>query len=507
MTVDPTEGGTTAPELRRALALSEQRYRTLVDRAGYGTFRFSPAGRFLEVNSSLVAMLGYDAPESVYRLDLATEVYLNPAEEGGLRQRANGPAFVDWVETRWKRRDGTAVVVRLSTRQSSDDAGGEPEAYEGIVEDVTERQRREEMLRRSERMASLGSTLAGVAHELNNPLAAITGFAQLLLKKWWPEDDRTALETIDYEARRSATIVRDLLTLVRERDGERRVRTNLNDVAERAAHTRRYAIWTAGIMCELQVDRTIPDVLGDRTQLEQVVLNLLINAEQAAASTAGPGRIIVRTRREGDYAVLEVEDNGPGISAEERSQIWDPFWTTKQEGEGTGLGLSIVRGIVSDHGGTVVLSGGDETNDDGLGGARFVIRLPVASAGVDADARARPGPQPLDVLVVDPGSSDLGFVERFLSSRGHAVLDATTAEQALRLAAQSDFDAVLCDADLLSCDGRPLAEVLRASAGCARARFVLATDGALDARSGSTDMRFVHRPYDVEELRRLIEGD
>ena len=155
------------------------------------------------------------------------------------------------------------------------DADGEVCAYDGIVEDVTERQRHDELLRRSERMASLGTTLAGVAHELNNPLAAIMGFAQLLLQKPWPSEDRAALETINHEAIRSATIVKDLLALTRKRDVERRVATDVNDIVGYIARTRRYALETAGIACTVELQPGLPLVHGDRAQLEQVMLNLL----------------------------------------------------------------------------------------------------------------------------------------------------------------------------------------------------------------------------------------
>src|SRR5581483_11661446 len=144
------------------------------------------------------------------------------------------------------------------------DADGVIEWYDAIVDDVTERQRQDELVRRTERMASLGTTLAGVAHELNNPLAAIMGFAQLLLKKPWPGEDKAALETINHEAIRSATIVKDLLTLARKRDVERRVRTDINDVVGYIARTRRYALETAGISCTLDLQPKLPLIFGDR---------------------------------------------------------------------------------------------------------------------------------------------------------------------------------------------------------------------------------------------------
>lgn len=500
-----TDNEQSTDDLRAALARSEARFDAFVRRAGYGIYRSSPDGRFLEANEVLAAMLGYDAADDLLALDLPADVYLDPVERERLMTRTPLSGFPEWVDTRWKRRDGTPVHVRLSVRAERN-ARGEIESYDGIVQDITEHQRHEELIRRSERMASLGTTLAGVAHELNNPLAAIMGFAQLLLKKQWPAEDRAALETINHEAIRSATIVRDLLAMARKRDVERRVRTDLNDVVGYIVRTRRYALETAGIVCDLELDPLLPPVFGDRAQLEQVVLNLVTNAEQALAASADMrhrgARLSVRTRHTEHDAIIEVEDNGPGIPEELRSHIWDPFWTTKDEGEGTGLGLAVVHGIVSDHGGSVALT------QTGPSGACFVIHLPLATDtphGVSVGQATRP----LDVLVVDPGAADLHFIERFLTSRGHAVINAGSGELAIRLASQASFDAVVCDAQLLGRDGHSIAESLRATSGCTASRFVLSTAAAIDKHNlpkvaGAT---VIMRPYDVEELRRLIEGD
>jgi hypothetical protein len=161
-------------------------------------------------------------------------------------------------------------------------------------------------------MAWRGAVLAGAAHELNNPLAAIMGFSQLLLRRRWPLEDRTALEAIHHEALRSATIVKDLLALARRRGIERRAPADVNGLVAYIVWTRRYALETAGIVCELELGPT-PPVRGDRTQLEQVILNLLNNAEQALrprrqTRSTSQGRILIRTRHEEPDVVVEVED-------------------------------------------------------------------------------------------------------------------------------------------------------------------------------------------------------
>jgi PAS domain S-box-containing protein len=498
----------TADELRAALRRAEERYDALIRRVGYGIYRSSIDGRFVEANHVLAGMLGYESPDNLLALDLPRDVYLDPQERDRLMQRPAIHGYPDWVDTKWKRADGSPITVRLSVRPEYD-AEGEIAGFDGIVMDVTELQRHEELLRRSERMASLGTTLAGVAHELNNPLAAIMGFAQLLLKKAWPTEDRAALETINHEAIRSATIVKDLLAMARKRDVERRVRTDVNDVVGYIIRTRRYALETAGIACALDLDPTLPLVFGDRAQLEQVVLNLINNAEQALGAQndtslqRGRGHIRILTRHDERDVMIEVEDDGPGIPESLRAKIWDPFWTTKDEGQGTGLGLAVVHSIVEDHGGSISLETAKAS------GARFVIRLPIAKADRPVPSSGH-ATRPLDVLVVDPGASDLLFVERFLTSRGHAVINAGSGELALRLAATGTFDAVVCDVRLSSRDGRPIAVALRETRGCAEARFVLSDASPIDQQSLPSpvaDAAIVARPYDVEELRRLIEGD
>lgn len=502
-------------ELQQALARAEQRYHVLVERAGYGSCRVGPELRLLEANRALVRMLGYaDAEELLAAGDLRA-LHLEPGDASRVLAACAAAAPGEWIETRWKKRDGSPVTVRIASHAA-------PEAtdvVELIAEDVTERQRQDQLMRRTERMAALGTTLAGVAHELNNPLAAIMGFAQLLLKKPWPDDDRAALETINHEAIRSAKVVKDLLALARTREVERRAPMSLNDIAGYILRTRRYALETYGIACELRLDASLPPVRGDRMQLEQVVLNLVANAEQALRSVldaAGEGerqasggghhaRIVVSTRHEEGTVVMEVADNGPGIPEEAQGRIWDPFWTTKQGTEGVGLGLSVVEHIVTEHGGSVHVESAPGR------GARFLVRLPAmrASARVVREGHEEQAQRPLDVLVVDAEPRSLSFITRFLTSRGHAVLAASGGARALRLAGQLTFDAVVCDASLGAPGEEDIAAALRALPGCAAARFVVSTDeGAERARRLAERLPFatvVAKPYDVEALRRLIE--
>jgi two-component system NtrC family sensor kinase len=309
-------------------------------------------------------------------------VYWDAAERDAVMASVRAGAPAEWLQVRWRRKDSSPITVRLSARLVRDEEGRELYC-EAIAEDVTERNRRDELLRRSERMASLGHTLAGVAHELNNPLAAVSGFAQLMLREARSEEDRTALETINREATRAGKIVKDLLTFARRPEAHPHEPVYVAEVARHIFATQRYAMETRGIRHELVVERDLPPVLADATQVEQVLLNLVVNARQAieaatetpdsaAARQAQPPTISLHVRRAGDAVVMEVADTGVGIAAADRERIWDPFWSSKEEGQGTGLGLAVVHGIVTAHGGTI------DVDSEAGRGTRFIIRLPAA---------------------------------------------------------------------------------------------------------------------------------
>jgi PAS domain S-box-containing protein len=497
--------GSDRDALTHALAQSEERFQRLVHRVHVGVFRASADGQLLEANPALVRMLGYACESDLLGLQLQRDLFADAAEGERFCQKLTR-APINRVSTRWKRRDGTSVTVRVSVREIRDE-DSKVSFYDGIVDDVTDRLRQQELLRRTERMACLGATLAGVAHELNNPLAAILGFAQLLMKKDVDAEARLALETIDHEASRAGRIVRDLLTLVRKRDTERRVRISLNEIVGYIVGTRRYALETHGIACISCADPQLPVVVGDRTQLEQVVLNLLNNAEQAVRSTREVGgHVQIRTLADGANAVLEIEDDGPGIPDDARERIWDPFWTTKGFASGTGLGLTVVRDIVAGHGGDIRVE--TVVGPDGQTGARFVVRLPgVCGQASPADEFTEAAVRALDVLVVDPDAQSSGFLTAFLGSRGHAALAAPDLEYATRLANHLSFDAVVCDASATS--GGSALEAFRSSAGCAAARFIITAGDPESTAKLRLPLppatALVMRPYDLEELRILLE--
>ena len=517
-------------EAEAMLAASETRYKSLILRAAFGIYRTSPDGRFLDVNPALVQMLGYDSAGELLGLNIAAHVYLDPEKRTELATRAQHGTLADWVHVRWKRRDGTPITARLSLRPVFDSGEGLV-AFEGIVEDVTDRLHQEELFRRSERMASLGHTVAGVAHELNNPLAAVSGFAQLLLREPRAADERAALETIEEEARRAARVVKDLLAFSRRQGSRSRSAVDVNEIVRYIVGTQRFALEARGIQCRVELADGLSAALADAAQLEQVVLNLVVNAREALRDTAPVmAQLGVTTRMAPNgHIALEVTDTGAGIAPAVLPRIWDPFWTTKDEGEGTGLGLSVVHGIVAAHGGTIDVSSTLGT------GTHFTVLLPPAPASIatteDAFLRVQraitpvgsarpvdsPTPgmhrafRPLDVLVVDDDPDQLAAVARHLGTRGHRVVTVRGATDAVRVVSERSADVVLCGV----CAGAGSDDTvrqLRRLAGGAGARYVVArlpggrATPAGGAQGGST-ITYVPHPYDMTTLHRAIEED
>jgi len=239
-----------------------------------------------------------------------------------------------------------------------------------VMTDITDVAMLQAKLMHTEKMAAVGQLVSGVAHEVNNPLTAILGFADLLLEN--PETSMAAkddLEVIVQEAQRTREIVQNLLSFARQTPPEKQP-VDLNQVLRRTISLRSYDLNNHGIELQECLDPHLPDVIGDAHQLQQVFLNILNNACDAVRETGRRGRIVVATEKVAGSVELRFSDNGTGVVNPER--IFDPFYTTKDVGKGTGLGLSICYGIVREHGGEILCF-----NNQDSPGATFCVRLPL----------------------------------------------------------------------------------------------------------------------------------
>jgi len=248
-----------------------------------------------------------------------------------------------------------------------------------VMTDITDAEVLKANLMHAEKMASVGQLVSGVAHEVNNPLTAILGFADLLLQRDLDEGARKELQVIVHEAQRTKQIVQNLLSFARQTAPQRQS-VNLNSILRRTLELRSYDLGRRGLEVVERLDQALPEVIGDPHRLQQVFLNILNNACDAVSETGRKGRIEVETSVAAGSVEVLFRDNGPGISHPDR--IFDPFFTTKGAGKGTGLGLSICHGIVREHSGEIV-----SYNNAGQPGATFIVRLP-RGAGLAAGAGA-----------------------------------------------------------------------------------------------------------------------
>jgi two-component system NtrC family sensor kinase len=315
----------------------------------------------------------------------------------------------------------------------------------GIVRDVTDERRLTEQLVQREKLAAVGQLVSGVAHELNNPLAGILAFSQLLMAT--PHSDlavRDAVVTMHKEAKRAAKIISNLLLFARQRPPER-AETDLNQVVLDAIELRRYALRTHQIDLHTDLDPALPRIPADGSQLQQVFLNLINNAEHALYNQPGEKRLTITSRQTGDALVVTVADNGPGVPEQLVDRIFNPFFSTKNVGEGTGLGLSISDGIVREHGGQVRLVGGTGR------GAVFAVELPLTVPNETVVAGGG-GVATMHFLLLGAASAEREALAACLGTAGHRVTSVADASDALARIGATRYDAVFVD--LRSADRR-----------------------------------------------------
>src|SRR6188508_2144427 len=279
------------------------------------------------------------------------------ARDGFLAQLRRDGAVQDHL-LRLRRIDGTAVWMEVTARAES---LGDSLRIEAVMRDVTERKKLEDksrdvfhQLSQAEKLAALGQTMSGVAHELNNPLATILACAERLTSKRLDDHTRRDLDAIHNAAERAARIVRNLQTFARKRHTTRTM-VDLNHVVRETVALRAYEQHVANVTILEALAAGLPPIFADPHQIQQVLLNLIINAEQAMLTANGRGTLVVRTWHDAtrEAVLLELNDDGPGVPSDVQAKIFDPFFTTKEVGKGTGLGLTVAYAIVQEHGGRI----------------------------------------------------------------------------------------------------------------------------------------------------------
>jgi len=354
-----------------ALRQSEERYRAILEEMEDSYFEVDLGGHITFINSAGCRHLGYSKEELIgmsYKgftaedyikslFQIYNEVYRTGVPNKGFH---------------WKiiRKDGSVGFIDNSVSPLRN-AKGEVIGFSGVGRDVTERRKIEEQLILTDRLASVGQLAAGIAHELNNPLTGVIGFSDLLLERDLPADVKEDLKTVNQEAKRAVNIVKGLLAFAREQRTEKTL-VQINTIIQGVLQIRSYEQRVSNIEVDARLAPALSLVMGNGVQLQQVFINIIVNAEQAIIEAHGRGKLTIVTEQVGDMVRASITDDGPGISPANMKLLFTPFFTTREVGKGTGLGLSICHGIVTEHGGKLHA-------ESELGkGATFVIELPIS---------------------------------------------------------------------------------------------------------------------------------
>jgi PAS domain S-box-containing protein len=510
-------------ELRRQVQSTEERYRTLFDEA-HEAIVIAAADdlRLLEVNQAARRLLGFNGERPAQPF---TE-FVARHDDSAKAPKRDAAAWFDWLAEqrplRLVRCDGAVVEAELNGAKT--DYDGRP-AYQFFVRELTERARLEQQLRQAEKLSAMGQMISGVAHELNNPLAVIQGYLELILAKH-PISDQTRadLQKVTHEAQRAAKLVGNFLTFAREKPAQRE-RVDLNAVIQRAVELQQAEFKVTGIEVKLELDAQLPAVEADPDKVQQLLVILVNNALHALLDVAPPGRLRLVSERAGERIRLKVIDNGPGVPPALAAKIFEPFFTTKPIGVGTGLGLSIAHSIMAEHQGRI-------THEPAPGGgACFILEFPLPQTVPEAkpDPAVRPASEadrapavpaatapkpeaqpvrPARVLVVDDEKAIAELLAELLSILGYTPTVTHSAPEALEQLATRSFDVILSDFRMPGMDGREFyQEATRRNPGLAQ-RIIFLTGDVVNEETRAfveaIGAPFIGKPFHLEKVEQAI---
>jgi len=498
----------------------EAELRVVLDAVPAGVLLLDTDGRVQFLNPAFAQLFGIDFRQArraghIENLELLLTNRFRGAKSLSFRWRASrdgeSKPALDELEL-------LTPVRRVIERSSLpvEDRDGRATGWLEIYQDITSRRHFQSKLLQTEKMAALGQLVSGIAHELNNPLTAIMGYAQLLLGRGLAPGHLTEMNHIYQEAERARRIVKNLLFFARENKPERS-RADLNEIVERTLALRSYELKIENIIVETSLAPDLPPTIADPYQLQQVLLNLLVNAEQALLESRGSGHVGIRTFRSSAQRVsMEIVDDGPGVPAEIISRIFDPFFSTKPSGVGTGLGLSIVYGIVHQHGGEISFE-----NRTG-GGARFLVELPIVNVSVAEPAQetlpeTMPGSNSSKgyILVVEDEPTVARLIADVLIEEGHDVDAVLDSQEGLARLSRNRYNAIICDLRMPRLDGQAFYESLVRAGSPLRDKILFITGDTLAPRTRDfldpLNLPHLDKPFLLEELKiavnRLLEKD
>ncbi|MFQ5720203.1 MAG: ATP-binding protein, partial [Acidobacteriota bacterium] len=521
-------------KLDQEVKKSTRRYRTLVETMNDGLVVMDFAERITMVNPTLSRLVGYRLEEMI---GSSLFTFLSKSSRAAVMAKRDERRL--GIKSRYEvelvSKEGTTIPVIMSgaplyesnrlvgsfavisdLREQKKSEAEFRVMHQEIVDanvklqDSMEKlQRTQEQLVQAEKLSAVGELVSGVAHELNNPLTGVLGYAQLLLGRDVSPKVKKQLSTIYKEATRCQKIVQNLLTFARKHRPEKSY-VDINEIILATVELRSYQMRVDNVDLLTDLEKNLPKTMADYHQFQQVFINIINNAHHAMVEGNGRGSLLIRSRVREGRIVVSFEDDGPGIPEEALGKIFDPFFTTKDVGKGTGLGLSLSYGIVQEHGGSIRAG----NRDDGRPGAVFDVELPIWSEpqpdrgeGTIRPARIATGKR---ILVVDDEETVLELLSDLLSSRGHEVHTAADGGRALDLLRDDSaaFDVIICDMKMPVLGGEELHATVFDMDPALAGRMIFATgDTVSEAATAFLDRTgcpYVSKPFHLEEIERLI---
>jgi PAS domain S-box-containing protein len=500
-------------QAEEALERSEERYRTILEGMDDSYYEVDLAGNFTFVNDSLCRRLGHSREELIgmnYRAYTPKEHSDTTFKTFNRVYRTGEP--VKGVPSAAIARDGSIILTERSVFPLRDDAG-KIIGFRGISRDVTERRMAEKERSQLElkaqiasRLASVGEMAAGVAHEINNPLTAVTGYAQLLVEREdIPADIRSDLAAINDGAQRVAGIVQRLLAFSRQTKPQRKY-VDINDLIESTLILRAYHLRVNDIEVVTRLYPGLLETVVDPGQIQQVILNLIVNAETEMKLAHDKGKLTITTEKRNNIIRISVRDNGPGIKSEVMDKIFNPFFTTREVGQGTGLGLSLCYGIIAEHKGKIYVESRPGK------GATFIIELPVIEE-FTAPEQSKMQFEPekavkARILAVDDEQVVRDVIKRVLTAEGHKVETADDAADALKKIEGKKYNLILVDIKMPGMNGVELFKRIRKIDESLAGRVVFITGDIMGADTerflSETKVAHISKPFNAGQLKKRV---
>ena len=452
-------------------------------------------------------------------LEVAKKAFVEELEIA--KKQPRDPTRSRTLELEVIRQDGSTFWTEAKTNflRGAED---QPVGLIAVLRDMTERRKAEEekielelKAQMTSRLASVGEMVAGVAHEINNPLTIVTGYAPLLMdRKDIPEDVRRDLALINDSAERVGSIIRRLLAFSRQTKPDQKL-VGINELIEGALALQAYHLITSNITLTTQLAPDLPLIVADPGQIQQVLLNLIVNAEAEMKLAHGKGKLTITTARSDNTIKISVKDDGPGIKPEIIDRIFDPFFTTRKVGQGTGLGLSLCYGIVAEHNGRIYAK-----SKPGKG-ATFIVELPIVTE-VEVPEPAEPVVEQAEpvveqaekvvkakIMVIDDEKVIRDLAKRVLGGEGYEVDTVDNADDALKMIESQRYNLILLDIKMPGMDGVELYRRIQKIAKSLARRVIFITGDILSSDTekffAETKVVRIDKPFNAAQLKQEVK--